>query len=258
MSDEPDLKPMVKKLAGWQPLDKGDEQALLALPHGLKGTTPSHHLVREGEASMQCCLMLSGFSVRYKVVGTGARQIVSIHMRGDLVDLQNSILGFADHGVQMLTSGLVALIPREAVKQIALDRPRVGMAMWQDTLVDASIFREWIANVGRRNAHARIAHLLCEFCASAILSDDPHILTDASIDPRSLANPLVAGDFGLRFYAGVPLKTSDGHNLGTLCIIDKEPRPIDDSQIAGSQGSGLYRYGPDRDATGGPARRLGG
>ena len=53
-------------------------------------------------------------------------------------------------------------------------------------------------------------------CASAILSNDPYILTDASIDPRSLANPLVAGDFGLRFYAGVPLTTSDGHNLGTL------------------------------------------
>jgi two-component sensor histidine kinase len=69
-------------------------------------------------------------------------------------------------------------------------------------------------------------------CASAILSNDPHILTDASIDPRSLANPLVAGDFGLRFYAGVPLTTSDGHNLGTLCIIDKAPRPIDDTQIA--------------------------
>lgn len=68
-------------------------------------------------------------------------------------------------------------------------------------------------------------------CASAILSNDPHILTDASVDPRSLANPLVAGDFGLRFYAGVPLTTSDGHNLGTLCIIDKQARAIDDGQI---------------------------
>lgn len=68
-------------------------------------------------------------------------------------------------------------------------------------------------------------------CASAILSQDPHILTDASVEPRSLANPLVAGDFGLRFYAGVPLRTGDGHNLGTLCIIDKQPRPIDQEQI---------------------------
>jgi two-component sensor histidine kinase len=68
-------------------------------------------------------------------------------------------------------------------------------------------------------------------CASAILGNDPYLLPDASIDPRSLANPLVAGDFGLRFYAGVPLTTSDGYNLGTLCVIDKEPKPIDESQI---------------------------
>ena len=68
-------------------------------------------------------------------------------------------------------------------------------------------------------------------CASAILSSGAHVLVDASTDPRSLANPLVAGDFGLRFYAGVPLQTSDGFNLGTLCVIDKEPRPVDQDQI---------------------------
>jgi two-component sensor histidine kinase len=68
-------------------------------------------------------------------------------------------------------------------------------------------------------------------CASAILSSGAHVLVDASTDPRALANPLVAGDFGLRFYAGVPLRTSDGFNLGTLCVIDKEPRPVDQDQI---------------------------
>ena len=68
-------------------------------------------------------------------------------------------------------------------------------------------------------------------CASAILGDKPYLLSDAKLDPRSLANPLVAGEFGLRFYAGVPLKTSDGYNLGTLCVIDKQPRPIDEKQV---------------------------
>jgi two-component sensor histidine kinase len=68
-------------------------------------------------------------------------------------------------------------------------------------------------------------------CASAILSSEAHVLVDASTDVRSLANPLVAGDFGLRFYAGVPLETSDGFNLGTLCVIDKTPRPVDQAQI---------------------------
>lgn len=69
-------------------------------------------------------------------------------------------------------------------------------------------------------------------CASPILAPDVYTLVDASIDPRSLANPLVAGEFGLRFYAGVPLTTSDGFSLGTLCVIDKEARPIDDAQVA--------------------------
>ena len=69
-------------------------------------------------------------------------------------------------------------------------------------------------------------------CASAILKVEPHILVDASKDLGALANPLVAGEFGLRFYAGVPLRTHDGFNLGTLCVIDKVPRPIDREQIA--------------------------
>jgi CRP-like cAMP-binding protein len=107
--------------------------------------------------------MLSGFSVRHKIVAAGARQIVAIHMAGDAVDLQNSMLGIADHSVQMLTAGEVAMIPRDAVQQIALEHPRIGMAMWKDTLVDGSIFREWIANVGRRDSLTRMAHVLCEF-----------------------------------------------------------------------------------------------
>ncbi len=68
-------------------------------------------------------------------------------------------------------------------------------------------------------------------CASAILHDSPWVVTDAEHDPRTLANPLVAGDFGLRFYVGVPLATYDGYNLGTLCVLDKSPRPVTEAQI---------------------------
>lgn len=68
-------------------------------------------------------------------------------------------------------------------------------------------------------------------CASAILQSDAWLLEDARADPRSLANPLVAGDFGLRFYLGIPLRTHDGFNLGTLCVIDREPRTVSQLQI---------------------------
>jgi formate hydrogenlyase transcriptional activator len=63
-------------------------------------------------------------------------------------------------------------------------------------------------------------------CASAIISDEVYYLRDALRDPRSLANPLVAGSLGLRFYAGAPLRTHDGFNLGTLCVIDRQPREL--------------------------------
>lgn len=63
-------------------------------------------------------------------------------------------------------------------------------------------------------------------CASAILSNEVYHIANAIEDPRCLANPLVAGEFGLRFYAAAPLKTKDGYNLGTLCVIDRIPREI--------------------------------
>ncbi len=68
-------------------------------------------------------------------------------------------------------------------------------------------------------------------CASAILSSEVHNIQDALHDPRTLSNPLVAGEMGLRFYAGAPLTTHDGFNLGTLCVIDKQPRELDESQL---------------------------
>lgn len=68
-------------------------------------------------------------------------------------------------------------------------------------------------------------------CASAILQDAPWIVTDARVDPRTLTNSLVVGELGLRFYAGVPLTTFDGHNLGTLNIIDVEPREMTDTEM---------------------------
>ena len=139
-----------------------DRAAFLALPVFTKTLDVGSYIVREGDIARNCCILLTGFAYRHKIVGDGTRQIVSIHIPGDMVDLHNSFLGIADHNVQMLTTGNVALIPAKAVQDIAYDHPAIGRAMLLDTLVDGSIFREWIANVGRRDARCRLAHLLCE------------------------------------------------------------------------------------------------
>lgn len=65
-------------------------------------------------------------------------------------------------------------------------------------------------------------------CASAILQDSCYEVTNAALDPRTLANPLVAGEMGVRFYAAHPLTTEEGFNLGTLCVLDFEPRDVND------------------------------
>lgn len=153
---------MVRKLQLWAPLAQADQQALLALPYSSRTLKPGQYIIWDGDRPQNSCLLTQGFALRQKVVGDGGRQIFSVHMGGDLVDLQNSLLGRADHTVQMISQGEIALIPVEEIRRIAFERPAIGMAMWYETLVEGSIFREWIANIGRRGAQARIAHLLCE------------------------------------------------------------------------------------------------
>jgi CRP-like cAMP-binding protein len=156
------LAPMVRKLAQHSTLAQDEREALLALPVQLASKDRGAYLVREGDQGDSCIVLLSGFIYRSKLAGNGARQILSIQMRGDLVDLQNSVLEIADHSVQTLTRVEVAYIRRSAILDLAAAYPGIAMALWRDTVVDGSIFREWILNVGRRSAHQRISHLLCE------------------------------------------------------------------------------------------------
>jgi CRP-like cAMP-binding protein len=161
------LAPMVRKLGLWRPLAAAERAAIIALPHVCRDLKAHQYVVWDGDRPQNACLMISGFAYRHKLAGNGARQILSIHMKGDLLDLQNSLLGTADHNVQMMTDGTLALIPIQAILDISFRFPGVGLAMWYETLVEGSIFREWILNVGRRDAFTAIAHLLCEFAMRA-------------------------------------------------------------------------------------------
>ena len=162
-NSEHPLSAMVRKLSLWGPLTDVERAQILALPYQLRRLDAGQYLVWDGDRPQNTCVLLSGYAYRHKSSGNGGRQIMSIHMKGDVVDLQNSLLGVADHNVQMLAQGEVALIPVSAVREVALNNPVIGMAMWYETLVEASIFREWVLNIGRRDARTRIAHLLCEF-----------------------------------------------------------------------------------------------
>lgn len=168
MSDERTASvALIRKLAQLAPLEEADRAAIATLPYAIRAVPPGHYLVREGGSSENCCLLVSGYACRHKMTYDGNRQIVSFHVRGDLVDLCHLQLATADHNVQTVTAATVACVPAARLKALARARPMVADALWRDALIDASRFREWMLNVGRRDARSRVAHLICEFAIRA-------------------------------------------------------------------------------------------
>lgn len=156
------LAPFVAKLAKTTSLSPADRAALFALPHNVRAFEAGSYLYREGERPTHCFVIVSGFACAQKIVRSGSRQITAIHMRGDGVDFGNALVGVADHGVQALTRVQAAQLPVAAVSELIAGSFTIARAIWIQTLIDGSIQREWTANVGRRDARTRIAHLLCE------------------------------------------------------------------------------------------------
>ena len=152
----------VRNLQLWTKSSEVDREAILGLSVTVRTYESSTYLIREAEPAGDCMVLLTGFAYRSKLSGDGLRQIVSLHVPGDALDLQNLFLGISDHSAQMLTRGEVAYIPRKHLQQLVRSNTAVAEAVFIKTLVEASIFREWILNIGRRNARTRVAHLLCE------------------------------------------------------------------------------------------------
>lgn len=150
--------------------------------------------------------------------------------------------------VEVATPAMTDLIPANEGLRLAavgryeiLDTPRDG-AFDRITDLAARIFEVPIATItivdqdriwfkSKYGIDAEQIDREPGLCASAVLTDQAWVVNDASIDPRSLENPLVRGDLGLRFYAGAPLKTADGYNLGTINIIDTKPRELTEGQV---------------------------
>lgn len=160
---EAPLRMLLRRLELITSLPEADRQAVLGLPHRTRTVEASTYLTREGDLPTVCGVLGSGFAYRQKLTGDGVRQIVALHIPGDALDLQHLFLDVADHSVQMLTRGEVAFVPRKDLHELVDARPLVRHAVMSSILVEASIFREWVLNVGRRDARTRLAHLLCEF-----------------------------------------------------------------------------------------------
>lgn len=163
--DQIPMAVMAKRLGRRFSIDDAAIDALLALPYTVRDYAPGQYILRDGNRTEQSSFVISGFVFRQKIVANGARQIVAIHMAGDFIDLQHIMLDRADHNIQALSSARLMQFPCDQLLALGFRFPEVGKALWLESLIEAATFREWVVNVGRRDARARTAHLLCELAA---------------------------------------------------------------------------------------------
>ncbi len=166
LTSSPDLRPehdaLIRKLRSISPLAEHEMRRLRGLPLAIRDIDADQDIVREGDRPSECCLLIEGFTCRYKMTEEGKRQIFSFHTPGDIPDLQSLHLKVMDHSLKTITPCRVAFVPHESITELTRECPRIGDVLWRDTLIDAALFREWMIGIGRRSAYTRIAHLLCE------------------------------------------------------------------------------------------------
>ena len=158
----PEHQRLIAKLESIGTLTREERLAIAALPLRPKQVPENSDIVRDGDAPSESCLLVEGFLCRYKMLPDGGRQILAIHTPGDIPDLQSLQLKVMDHSLGTLTPCRVAFVAHKDLHEITLRYPGITALFWRDTLIDAAIFREWLTGVGRRTAHQRIAHLICE------------------------------------------------------------------------------------------------
>lgn len=152
-----------KSLAEKNALPAEDLSALLSLAVTRRNLGAGAPIARGNMPPKSCSFLLSGFAYASKLLRDGARQIVSVHVPGDFVTLSHLLATSNVDETRMLTPGSVASVSTAALNHILASHPLIQTALWRQTTVDASIFSEWLAAIGRRDAQGRIAHLLCEF-----------------------------------------------------------------------------------------------
>jgi CRP-like cAMP-binding protein len=156
------LEFLIRKLRNTTELDDVDIAEILRLPVVVKEIDADTAIVREGDKPFNCCLLIKGFCVRSKTTEQGKRQILSVHIPGDLPDLQSLHLPVMDHELRTLSASTIGFVSHTAVRQLARNRPLIAEALWRQTLIDAVLFRDWIVNIGRRPAEQRLLHLFIE------------------------------------------------------------------------------------------------
>ncbi|MBZ9678274.1 Crp/Fnr family transcriptional regulator [Mesorhizobium sp. ES1-1] len=168
---------LIRKLQRISSLREPDLAVLRGIPIHEKEFQANQDLVLEGDRPSHSFVLVDGLVGSTKYTGDGKRQITSFFVTGDIPDLHGLHLPVMDCTFSTLTPSRVGFMRHDSLRAICDQHPRIAAAFWRSTLIDAAIYREWVTNVGRRDAFTRIAHILCEliYRLRAVGRIDDHI-----------------------------------------------------------------------------------
>lgn len=151
-----------EKLASRSTLGGQEREAILRLPGHATQVQSNRDIVHLGERVDHASLVVSGLIGRFGQNSEGQRQIIAVHIGGDMADLHSVVAPDAASALQALSVTTILKVPHSALREVARRYPAIAEAFWRESVVDAAVLAEWVVNVGRRDARTRAAHLLCE------------------------------------------------------------------------------------------------
>ena len=160
----PPASPVIAKLGRFVPLTDAERDALHQLSSNARPHRRGTDLIAEGDKPDSVFLLLEGWAFRYKNLANGDRQIMAYLVPGDLCDIRIFLFEQMDHSIGLLSDALVVKIPAVEMLELMDRYPRIERALMWATLVDEATLREWLLNVGQRDALQRLSHLFCELC----------------------------------------------------------------------------------------------
>jgi CRP-like cAMP-binding protein len=163
MSADQALEKFLKRILSRSRLSSEEQRAILALKGRVSRAAPRVDIVSPGETVEHACLVAEGIAGRFDQMRNGQRQITSFHIPGDMCDLHSVVAPTAAWGIAAVSPATVVFVPHASLRELVVTYPCIALAFWRDGTADASVLAKWVGNLGRQDARARLAHILCEF-----------------------------------------------------------------------------------------------
>ena len=154
--------PFIRKLESLGPLRSEDRDSIQAMRLTERALSAGEEIAWEGDEPTLCCLVVDGFLKRYSTLSNGVRQTLSIHISGDIPDLQGLHLRTMDHTLASVGPSKVALIAHHDMNEVLSKAPHLATLLWRDSLIDSAVSRAWVKMLGGHDAFGKFAHLICE------------------------------------------------------------------------------------------------